>query len=309
MKATIIQNISNQYKVIDEEDKVHICTARGKLKNNNKVLNKREESALKLATNYGKINTLTPVAGDKVEIENEAITKIYDRTNFIKRPKIANVTQVVFVVSLKEPEPDILMLDKQLAFAENIGLKSIIVLNKCDLADSSNLKHIYEKVGYPVLEMQAKNNVGVDKLKDYLKENITVFSGNSGVGKSTIINSLFGKNITEEGLVSEKNKRGKNTTTAVTLYELEKDAYIADTPGFSTFDINEIDYKNLDKEFIDFIPFIQDCRYVGCSHIHENEKECGVKRAVLDGKISKSRYENFVKIYKELEENYKRRYN
>ena len=309
MKATVIQNISNQYKVIDEEDNMHICIARGKLKNNNQVLNKREENALKLATNYGKINTLTPVAGDKVEIENEAITKIYERINFIKRPKIANVTQVVFVVSLKEPEPDILMLDKQLAFAENMGLKSIIVLNKCDLADSSNLKNIYEKVGYPVLEMQAKNNIGVDKLKDYLKENITVFSGNSGVGKSTIINSLFGKNITEEGLVSEKNKRGKNTTTAVTLYELEKDAYIADTPGFSTFDINEIDYKNLDKEFIDFIPFIQNCKYVGCSHIYENEKECNVKRAVLDGKISKSRYENFVKIYKELEENYKRRYN
>lgn len=309
MKATVIQNISNQYKVIDEEDNMHICIARGKLKNINQGLNKREENALKIVSNYGKINTLTPVAGDKVDIENEAITKIYERINFIKRPKIANVTQVVFVVSLKEPEPDILMLDKQLAFAENMGLKSIIVLNKCDLADSSNLKNIYEKVGYPVLEMQAKNNIGVDKLKDYLKENITVFSGNSGVGKSTIINSLFGKNITEEGLVSEKNKRGKNTTTAVTLYELEKDAYIADTPGFSTFDINEIDYKNLDKEFIDFIPFIQNCKYVGCSHIYENEKECNVKRAVLDGKISKSRYENFVKIYKELEENYKRRYN
>ena len=146
MKATVIQNISNQYKVIDEEDNMHICIARGKLKNINQGLNKREENALKIATNYGKINTLTPVAGDKVEIENEAITKIYDRTNFIKRPKIANVTQVVFVVSLKEPEPDILMLDKQLAFAENMGLKSIIVLNKCDLADSSNLKHIYENV-------------------------------------------------------------------------------------------------------------------------------------------------------------------
>ena len=152
MKATIIQNISNQYKVVDEEDNVHICTARGKLKNNNQVLNKREENVLKLASNYGKINTLTPVAGDKVEIENEAITKIYERINFIKRPKIANVTQVVFVLSLKEPEPDILMLDKQLAFAENMGLKSIIVLNKCDLADSGNLKNIYEKVGYPVLE-------------------------------------------------------------------------------------------------------------------------------------------------------------
>ena len=309
MKATIIQNISNQYKVVDEEDNVHICTARGKLKNNNQVLNKREENALKLASNYGKINTLTPVAGDKVEIENEAITKIYERINFIKRPKIANVTQVVFVVSLKEPEPDILMLDKQLAFAENIGLKSIIVLNKCDLANSQEIKSIYEKVGYTVLEMQAKNNIGVSDLRKYLKDNITVFSGNSGVGKSTIINSLFGKNITEEGLVSQKNKRGKNTTTAVTLYELEKNTYIADTPGFSTFDINEIDYRNLDKEFIDFIPFIEDCRYVGCSHIYEGEKECNVKRAVLDGKISKSRYENFVKIYKELEENFKRRYN
>ena len=309
MKATIIQNISNQYKVIDEEDKVHICIARGKLKNINKVLNKREESALKLATNNGKINTISPVAGDKVEIENEAITKIYERTNYIKRPKIANVTQVVFVVSLKEPEPDILMLDKQLAFAENMGLKSIIVLNKSDLADGTYLKNTYEKIGYTVLEMQAKNNIGVQSLKGYLKNNITVFSGNSGVGKSTIINNLFGRNITEEGFISEKNKRGKNTTTAVTLYELEKNTYIADTPGFSTFDINEIDYRNLDKEFIDFIPFIEECRYVGCSHIYEGEKECNVKRAVLDGKISKSRYENFVKIYKELEENFKRRYN
>ena len=309
MKATVIQNVSNQYKVVDEKDNIHICTARGKLKINTQVLNKKEENVLKIATNYGKINTLTPVAGDKVEIENEAITKIYERTNFIKRPKIANVTQVVFVVSLKEPEPDLLMLDKQLAFAENKGLKSIIVLNKCDLASSKEIKIIYETVGYTVLEMQAKNNIGVSSLQKYLKDKITVFSGNSGVGKSTIINSLFGKNITEEGLVSEKNKRGKNTTTAVTLYELEKNTYIADTPGFSTFDINEIDYKNLDKEFIDFIPFIQDCRYVGCSHIYENEKECGVKRAVLDGKISKSRYANFAKIYKELEENYKKRYN
>ena len=309
MKATVIQNISNQYKVIDEEDKLHICTARGKLKNNNKVLNKREETALKLATNNGKINIISPVAGDKVEIENEAITKIYERTNYIKRPKIANVTQVVFVVSLKEPEPDILMLDKQLAFAENMGIKSIIVLNKSDLADGTYLKNIYEKVGYTVIEMQAKNNIGVEELKKYLKGNITVFSGNSGVGKSTIINNLFERDITEEGLISEKNKRGKNTTTAVTLYELEKNTYIADTPGFSTFDINEIDYRNLDKEFIEFNKYIGECKYIGCSHIYEDEQECGIKRAVSEGKISKNRYDNFCKIYKELEEKYKRRYN
>ena len=309
MKATIIQNISNQYKVVDELDKIHICTARGRLKNTTQILNKREQRALRVASNFGKINTLTPVAGDKVEIENDTIVKIYERTNYIKRPKIANVTQVVFVVSLKNPEPDLLMLDKQLAFSENMGLKSIIVLNKCDLEDGSELKELYEKVGYKVLEMQANKNIGIDALKQYLIGNITVFSGNSGVGKSTIINSLFGKNITDEGVVSEKNKRGKNTTTAVTLYELEKDTYIADTPGFSTFDINEIDYKNLDKEFKEFIPYIGECKYVGCSHIYEDEKECNIKRAVTEGKISKLRYDNFVKIYKELEENYKKRYN
>lgn len=286
MKATIIQNISNSYKVIDENEKMHICTARGKLKNGD----------------------ITPVVGDIVQIENDVIEKIEPRKNYIKRPKIANITQIVFVVSMKNPKPDILLLDKQLAFAEKIGVKAIIVLNKCDLEDPTELKEIYQKVGYEVIAIEAKNRVGIDKLKSCLKENVTVFSGNSGVGKSTIINALFEKSITEEGLISQKSKRGKNTTTAVTLYELEKNTYIADTPGFSTFDITEIEYINLDKEFIDFAQYIQNCKYVGCSHIYEGTKECEVKKAFEEGKIIESRYNNYVKIYEELKEKYDTRF-
>ena len=287
MEGIIIQNISNQYKIVDEKDNILLCTARGKLKQEG----------------------ISPVVGDKVQIENGAISKIKKRKNYIKRPKIANIDQIVFVLSVRDPKPDILLLDKQLTFAENLGVKSIIVLNKCDLANGDEIKELYEKVGYPVLKMQAKNKIGIEELKSILKNKITVFSGNSGVGKSTIINSLLKNTVTEEGKISDKNKRGKNTTTAVTLYELEKDTYIADTPGFSTFDITEIEYTNLDKEFKEFIPYIPKCKYVGCSHIYEDIKECNVKTALNEGKISSSRYDNYKKIYEEIKDKYKRRYN
>ena len=286
MNGIIIQNISNQYKIVDENDNIKICTARGKFKK----------------------DEITPVVGDRVEIENDVIINIKNRRNYIKRPRIANIEQIVFVLSMKDPKPDILLLDKQLAFAENLGVESIIVFNKCDLESGENLAKLYKKVGYKTVQMQAKNRIGLDELKKYLKNKESVFSGNSGVGKSTIINALFEKDITEEGLISSKNKRGKNTTTAVTLYELEKNTFIADTPGFSTFDITEIEYTNLDKKFKEFKKYISDCKYVGCSHVFEDAKECGVKKAVEDGKISETRYINYKKIYEELKEKYKRRY-
>lgn len=294
MQGKIIGNISNTYK-IKTENKEYEAYARGKFKN--------EE--------------IIPVVGDNVEIEvidedkGEAIIeKILPRINYVKRPRIANIDQIIFIISTKHPKPDLLMLDKQLAYAQKLGIKAVIILNKIDLEENYKpIENLYEKIGYKVIATSAKEKFGIEEVKEVLKNKISVFSGNSGVGKSSIINMIFEEDKTQEGEISQKNKKGKNTTTDTKLYELEKNTYIADTPGFSTFDINEIDYKNLDKEFIDFIPFIQDCKYVGCSHIYESEKECGVKRAVLDGKISKSRYENFVKIYKELEENYKRRYN
>ena len=282
MEGIIIQNISNSYKVVDKEDKIHICSARGKLKQKEYL----------------------PVAGDICEIK--------ERKNYIKRPKIANIDKIVFVVSMKHPSPDLLLLDKQLAFAEKLGVESIIVFNKCDLENRENIEkiiEIYSKIGYITIKMEAKNNIGIEELRKQLNDSITVFSGNSGVGKSTIINNLFKTNVTEEGMISQKNKKGKNTTTAVTLYKLQKNTYIADTPGFSTFDITEIDYRNLDKEFKEFHKYISKCRYVGCSHIYEDEKECNVKKALKENKINISRYNNYVKIYEELKEKYKRRYN
>ncbi len=124
MKAIIIQNISNSYKVVDENGEVHICTARGKFKK----------------------NEIIPIVGDRVEIENNTVVTIDHRVNYIKRPRISNVTQIVFVVSTKNPKPDLLLLDKQLSFAENLGVKVVIVFNKCDLQDSKELENIYENI-------------------------------------------------------------------------------------------------------------------------------------------------------------------
>lgn len=287
MQGLIIENISNLYKV-QVENNIYDTTPRGKFKK----------------------DEITPVVGDNVEInildeENKkaVIEKIIDRKVYIKRPKLANLTQLVFVVSSKNPKPDLLLLDKQLAFAENLGIKAVIVLNKTDLDDEKefkNIQKIYTKVGYKVIQTEAKNKKGIDELRKALKDNINAFSGNSGVGKSTLINAIFNKDITEEGEISEKNKRGKNTTTAIKLYKIEENTYIADTPGFSTFDISEIGSSNLDRYFKEFEENIKNCKFVGCTHI--KEECCGVKEAVTENKIDNGRYDRFCKIYNELKE-------
>lgn len=293
MKGKIIENISNIYKV-KIKDKIYTTTARGKLKK----------------------NEITPVVGDyvKVTVEDEknkiaVIEKIEDRKNYIKRPKIANITQIILVLSSKNPKPDLLMLDKQLAFAEYIGIKAIIVLNKTDLDKSEEfrkIKDIYNQIGYTVILTEAKNGIGIEELKKYLEGNINAFSGNSGVGKSTLINKLFNKEMTLEGEISKKNKKGKNTTTAIKLYEINNNTYIADTPGFATFDICEIESKELYKYFREFPQYEKNCKFIGCTHI--KEKECGIKNAVQNKQINNDRYVRFCKIYNELKEKEERKW-
>ena len=287
MIGKIIENISNLYKV-EVNREIYEATARGKFKNENQ----------------------TPVVGDNVEIDITdkekhiaVIEKIIPRKVYIKRPKLANITQIVFVLSSKHPKPDLLMLDKQLAFAEFLGIKSVIVLNKIDLdqkAEFKKIKAIYEKIGYPVIETTAKEKKGIDALIKILKNNINAFSGNSGVGKSTLINGIFDREITKEGEISKRNKRGKNTTTSIKLYEIEQNTYIADTPGFSTFDISEIEYNELEKYYKEFRKHIKNCEFVGCTHI--KEEKCGIKTAIQEGKISQDRYNRFCKIYEELKQ-------
>ena len=297
MQGLIVENISNLYK-IKVQNKTYEANARGKLK--------KEE--------------ITPVVGDKVEIqildeENKkaVIEKIEPRTTYIKRPKMSNITQLILVVSSKNPNPDLLLLDKQLAFAEYLEIKPIIVLNKTDLdkkKEFEKIKEIYQNIGYTVIETIAKeqeNNLsGIQELKKYLKGNINAFSGNSGVGKSTLINAIFNDTITQEGEISQRNKKGKNTTTSTKLYEIDENTYIADTPGFSTFDISEIEYKELDKYFKEFKPLVANCEFVGCTHI--KEENCGIKNALQQGKIDSSRYDRFCKIYEELKEKDKYKY-
>ena len=294
MKGIIIENISNLYRVkiieknSDIEGKVYEANARGKFKKDD----------------------IIPVVGDFVECEivkedkekdRVSIDKILDRKVYIKRPKLANISQIVLVVSSKHPKPDLLMLDKQLAFAEYLGINALIVLNKIDLDKNmsfKNIKNVYEKVGYKVLETEAKVGKGIEELRRELLGNTNAFSGNSGVGKSTLINAIFNKDITQEGEISKKNKRGKNTTTATKLYEIDKNTFIADTPGFSTFDISEIKSNDLELYFREFKKYIKNCEFVGCSHI--KEENCGIKNAIKEGKIEKERYDRFCKIYEEL---------
>ena len=284
MQGIIVGNKANLYSV--ECDKIiYNALARGKFK--------RQEE-------------LKPVVGDRVEVDvldnkNAVIDKIYKRNSYIKRPKIANINQIIFVISTISPKPDLLMLDKQLCYAESLYIKPIIIINKIDLSDSyKQIEKIYKRIGYKVILTNAKEGKGIKELKKELKGKISVFSGNSGVGKSTIINSLFNKEITIEGEISKKNKKGKNTTTDVKLYKLETDTYIADTPGFSSFEITEIESKDLSEYFIDLKPYIKTCKFVSCTHI--KEENCGIKEAIKQGKILQDRYDRFCKIFNELKE-------
>ena len=291
MQGIIIGNISNTYK-IKTDTKIYEAYARGKLKN--------EE--------------IIPLVGDMVEIQITdeeksvaIIEKVQPRKNEIKRPKIANIDQIIFIVSTKNPKPDLLMLDKQLAYVEKLNIEPIIVINKIDLQDTyKHIQELYEKIGYKTIVTSAKQGNGIEILRQVLKNKISVFSGNSGVGKSSIINALFGIDKTQEGEISQKNKKGKNTTTDTKLYELDENTYIADTPGFSSFEVNEIESTELDKYFREFKKEIENCEFVGCTHI--KEQNCGIKDAVEGGKISQERYDRFCQIYEQLKDNEKHKW-
>ena len=284
-KGIIICTSSNVYQVAEGE-KVYKCLARGKFKK----------------------EKISPLVGDEVEFtitnsekQEGVIEQILPRKNELKRPKMANLTQLILVVSMKMPSPDLLLLDKQLVFAEFMGLKATIVLNKVDLEDKEEIDRIaklYEDIGYKIIQTNAKEGIKVEKIKALLEGETTAFAGNSGVGKSTLINSIFEQELTQEGDISDKNQRGKNTTTSTTLYKYKENSYIADTPGFSTFEINEIPKEDLCHYFVEFVPYLDKCEFQGCSHI--KEENCGVKEALEAGKISSQRYDNYIKIYNNL---------
>lgn len=255
------------------------------------------------------------LVGDLVEVEvsydRYMIKKILPRKNSLIRPPVANIDNLVIVVSLSTPSPDFFLLDKQIVLAKFKDILPIIVINKIDLnisditnKDLSYIKNVYGNLGFQIIEVSAKNNIGIDVLKEKLHNKISAFSGNSGVGKSSIINKIFGTNsLTFE--VAKKTNRGRHTTKHVKIYKNE-DMYVLDTPGFSSYELYDIEYKELKNYYSDFLEC--KCDYLDCSHVFENEKVCGVKKAINDGRIDKNRYDRYVELFKKLKDEYDRKY-
>ena len=279
INGRIIKGIGGFYYVKATDNTVYECKARGVFRKEN----------------------IKPAIGDFVDISLEngkgSIEKIYPRTSYLIRPTVANIDVLVIVVAAAEPEPNILLIDKLLVNAENVGIKPVILINKTDVKSGDMLKEIYEKAGYPVVLTSAKEEDVKEEILPYIKDKTSAFAGLSGVGKSTILN-LITDTVQETGEISDKIKRGKHTTRHVELLELPEGGFVLDTPGFSSFELNTIKADELYKNFPEMRDLEDMCRFKGCVHI--NEPDCVVKDKVESDEIAKSRYESYVELFGEL---------
>lgn len=254
---------------------------------------------------------LSPLPGDTVAIsvvdEKEKtgwIEEIAIRKSQLVRPAVANVSQIIVVIAASSPEPDLQLLDKLLITGEKLNLGIKLCINKIDLDKNSEYRKIelaYQKAGYQVLLTSSKTETGFEDLKHVLPGNITVFAGQSGVGKSTIINSIMNTWIMPTGELSMKLERGKHTTRHAELIELTFGGFIADTPGFSSFELNEIEPNELELYYPEFRERYGKCRFTGCSHI--SEPGCCIKEAVEEGLIDRGRYNRYILLYDSLKQN------
>ena len=293
INGKIIKGIGGFYYV-DTENGLYECRARG-------IFRK---------------NKVTPLVGDRVSIsvvdeENKkgVVEEIEKRDTELVRPPIANVDKALIVFAIKNPSPNLSLLDRFIVLAEKENLEIVIVFTKVDLdADGElleELKSIYEVSGYKVIPVSNKLKLNIDKIKEELKENTVVFAGPSGVGKSSLLNEVDKNFELKTGEVSDKIKRGKHTTRHAELLKLECGGMVADTPGFSSLTLDDIDESELKEYFIEFDKY-DDCRF-GSRCIHENEPSCAVKEAVENGEISKKRYESYIQLLNEIRSG-KRRY-
>lgn len=239
---------------------------------------------------------ITPMVGDNVEIEVKggkgSIVKILPRKNELVRPAVANVDTLVLVVAATSPEPNLMLIDKMLVYAEKCGITAVICINKTDLTQRDDIKDIYENAGYRVICTSAEKDENLDELKELIKGRVTAFSGLSGVGKSSILNILTDANM-ETGSLSEKIERGKHTTRHVELISIS-DGFVFDTPGFSSLELPELTLEELSECFPEIDKYSGDCKFRGCSHI--KDQGCAVKAAVESGEISPERYKSFCEM-------------
>ncbi|WHH59892.1 ribosome small subunit-dependent GTPase A [Petroclostridium sp. X23] len=255
---------------------------------------------------------MIPLVGDRVEIEiadhdntKGIIEKIMLRKNVLVRPPVANVQQIVIVASVCLPAPNLLLLDKLITVAESRELDIIICLNKIDLDDRDEylkLVEIYQSAGYHVICTSSRTLQGINDLRNALQRKISVFAGASGVGKSSLLNTVDNRFELQTGEISKKIDRGKHTTRHVELLELNEESYVVDTPGFTSFELMEMDIKADDLEYLfrEYQNYHSMCKFRGCTHT--SEPGCVVIEAVNEGKISRSRYDNYVQFYNQLKD-------
>ncbi|WP_418585752.1 ribosome small subunit-dependent GTPase A [Intestinibacter sp.] len=260
-------------------------------------------------------NKITPLVGDFVKIsvvdeENKkgVVEEIAERETELVRPPIANVNKALIVFAVKNPTPHLSLLDRFIVLAERENLEIVIILTKIDLDDDNTfekIKNIYEPCGYKVIGVSNLEKKNIDKVKEELKDNTVVFAGPSGVGKSSLLNEIDKNFKLKTGDVSDKIKRGKHTTRHAELFELEFGGMVADTPGFSSLTLDDIEDVDLKDYFIEFDNY-DDCKF-GSRCIHQNEPNCAVKEAVENREIPKERYESYIQLLNEIRQG-KRRY-
>lgn len=250
---------------------------------------------------------ITPLAGDKVEIsvdENNknSIDKIYERRNMFKRPPIANVDKLVIVSSVCDPRPNLLIIDRLTAVAVYKSVEPIIVFTKNDLQSADEYIEIYKNAGFKTFAVSNETGEGIGEIKAVIENGVCVFTGNSGVGKSSLINRMYPDFALETGEISKKLGRGRHTTRHVELLKINN-GYIADTPGFSSLDFETNDLIKKDELafcFPDFSDYIDSCKFSTCAHV--NDKGCRLIEAVNNGDVMRSRHESYVTMYNEVKD-------
>lgn len=285
INGIIIKGIGGFYYVEAADGIVYECKARG-------VFRKEK---------------ITPIAGDRVEITVESnnknsIDKILERRNFFKRPPIANVDTLVIVSSVCDPRPNLLIIDRLTAVASYKNVEPIIVFTKDDLQSANEFVKIYTNAGFKTFAVSNETGEGIEKVKSIIDGGITVFTGNSGVGKSSLINRMYPDFCLETGEISRKLGRGRHTTRHVELFKVGS-GYIADTPGFSSLDFETNDLIKKDELafcFPDFAYYIGSCRFSTCAHV--NDKGCSLVEAVKSGDVERTRHESYVTMYNEVKD-------
>ena len=280
MEGRIVKALSGYYYV-DTADGIVTCRARGRFR----------------------MDGTSPLVGDRVEVERASdgsgtVKRIAERRNWFIRPAVANLDQMVMVAAAVNPITEPFLIDRVSALAAHHDCEFLLCINKADLDPGDGLYAVYEKTGIRVLRTSAVTGEGLSALADALRDKVSAFTGNSGVGKSSILNVLLPNAHIETGEVSERLGRGRHTTRHVQLYALPDNTFAADTPGFASFEIEmmeTIEKEQLQYDFIDFAPYIGTCRFNDCAHL--KEPDCAVTRAVEEGRIEKSRYKSYVQLY------------